>query len=125
MTAPSTNGDDGGGAVGPVSGGGRDGRGRFATGNPGGPGNPLGPAVAKLRAALIEAVTVRDIRAIAKGLVAKAREGDTLAARVLLGYTLGRPVEADLIERLESLEARAAALDGSITHDRAQSTDAA
>ena len=37
--------------------GGRDRSGRFAPGNRGGPGNPLGGKIAKLRAALVEAVT--------------------------------------------------------------------
>lgn len=85
-----------------------DGRGpggRFAKGNPGGPGNPLGGKVSKLRAALVRAVTEEDIRAIAGRLVQDAREGDLGATRELLLRTLGRPVEADLLERLERLEA--------------------
>ena len=84
-----------------------DGRGpggRFAKGNPGGPGNPLGGKVSKLRAALVQAVTEEDIRAIASRLVEDAREGDLGATRELLLRTLGRPVEADLLERLERLE---------------------
>lgn len=90
---PSTNGSDG-----------RDKRGRFAPGNRVGKGNPLAGRVAKLRAALIEAVTPGDVKAIARGLVAKARKGEIDAARLLLAYTLGKPIEADLIERLEKLE---------------------
>ena len=50
--APSTNG--------------RTPRGQFATGNPGGPGNPYARRTAALRSALLDAVTEADIRAIAK-----------------------------------------------------------
>ena len=95
MRAPSTNGGNGSG---------RDGRGRFVTGNGGGPGNPLGPAVARLRAELVAAVTPADVRAIAQALVQQARGGDTLATRILFSYVLGRPLEFDVLERLESLE---------------------
>lgn len=83
---------------------GRAANGRFTKGNPGGPGNPLGGKVARLRSALVAAVTEEDIQAIAARLVASAREGDLAATRELLLRTLGRPLEADLLERLERLE---------------------
>lgn len=84
---------------------GRDASGRFAKGNPGGPGNPLAGRLSKLRSALVGAVTEDDIRQIAEALVAAAKGGDMAATKELLLRTLGRPVEADLIERLERLEA--------------------
>jgi hypothetical protein len=40
-------------------------------------------------------------------LVDAAKAGEPWAVRELLGWTLGRPVEADLMERLEALEALA------------------
>ncbi|HRQ74280.1 MAG TPA: hypothetical protein PLU35_14755 [Phycisphaerales bacterium] len=89
---------------------GRDGRGRFAAGNPGGPGNPYAKRVGELRAALVEAVSAEDVRAIVGKLVEEAKAGDVRAIRELLDRTLGRPVEADLIERIEALEAVAAQL---------------
>lgn len=95
MKPPSTNGHDGGG---------RDGRGRFAKGNPGGPGNPLGAAVARLRAVLVKAVTPARMQKVADALLRLAENGDTDAARLLLSYTLGRPMEPDILERLERLE---------------------
>jgi len=52
---PSTNGDNGD----------RDERGRFARGNPGGTGNPHAAKVARLRSALLNAVTEQDIMDIA------------------------------------------------------------
>lgn len=83
---------------------GRDRNGRFTSGNPGGPGNPHGGQIARLRAALIHAVSEDDVRAIIGKLVEKAKAGDTAAAKVVLERCLGKPVEADLIERLEALE---------------------
>lgn len=90
----------------------RDSRGRFTPGNAGGPGNPLGGKVARLRAALIEAVSEDDIRAIAHGLIEQAKDGDIAAAKELLNRTLGKPTEHDLIERLEALEGIAAKREG-------------
>jgi hypothetical protein len=73
---------------------GRDKRGHFNLGNPGGPGNPYARQVAALRKAMLDAVTAEDIRAVAQALLARAKEGDSAAARLLLSYTLGRPAAA-------------------------------
>lgn len=83
----------------------RDAQGRFLKGNAGGPGNPLGQHVARLRKALLEAVTPQDMRQIAKALLEQAKGGDVQAAKELLLRCLGRPLESDLLERLEQLEA--------------------
>ena len=83
---------------------GRDSSGRFAKGNPGGPGNPMASKVSRLRSALIGAVTEQDIHDIAETLVGLAKGGDITATRELLLRTLGKPVEADLVERLERVE---------------------
>jgi hypothetical protein len=83
---------------------GRDAGGRFAKGNAGGPGNPYAARVAKLRAALLDAVTTEDIEAVARALVRQARQGDVASIRELLSRTLGKPLEADLIERMDALE---------------------
>lgn len=84
---------------------GRDRSGRFTPGNRGGPGNPLAGKISKLRVALVAAVTEDDIREIAHALIATAKGGDVRAVKELLDRTIGRPVETDLIERLEALEA--------------------
>ena len=77
--------------------GGRNAAGRFAPGNPGGPGNPYARRVAALRAALLDAVSEEDLRALARSLVEKARGGDVAAAKLLLSYAVGRPPsEVDL-----------------------------
>ena len=92
---------------------GRDAAGRFTKGNPGGPGNPFAKRVHQLRSALIQAVTEEDIREIVEALVTLAKGGDVAAAREVLSRCLGKPQEADFIERLEHLEeAIAAACEG-------------
>ncbi len=91
--APSPNGPDS-----------RDRRGRFSKGNLGGPGNPHAAQVARLRSALLEAVKEADMKAVARRLVKLAREGDVPAIRELLLRTIGKPLEADLIGRIEAIE---------------------
>jgi hypothetical protein len=92
-TAPSPSGSNGRGAGG-----------RFGKGNPGGPGNPYAARVGRWRATLAETVTDADMQAVAKTLVKAAKAGEAWAVRELLDRTLGKAVEADLIERLEILE---------------------
>jgi hypothetical protein len=71
---------------------GRDPKGRFAKGNPGGPGNPFARHVAKLRSALVQCVTEADIRQIANGLLVSAKLGHLPSIRILLMYVLGKPL---------------------------------
>ena len=70
---------------------GRDSNGRFAPGNPGGPGNPYARQTAAMRSALLGAVTENDLRKVATALVTRAKEGDTTAAKLLFSYVVGRP----------------------------------
>jgi len=85
---------------------GRDGKGRFAKGNPGGPGNPYAKAVGQLRNALLQAVTTEDMATVVRKLIELAKDGNVQAIRELLDRTLGKAQEADLIERIEALEQR-------------------
>ena len=78
-TLPSPNGANGRGAGG-----------RFAKGNPGGPGNPYGRRLAEIRSVLMSAVSDDDLRAIASMLVEKAKGGDVMAAREVLDRMLGK-----------------------------------
>ena len=83
----------------PTDDNGRDGRGRFATGNRCALGNPHARRVAELRAALLSAVTPEDIEAIARVLVKKAKGGDVVAVKELLDRCIGKapaPVVLDL-----------------------------
>ena len=84
---------------------GRDGRGRFARGNRLSKGNPYAVRVAKLRRELLAAVTTKDVREIVRMLVNKARKGDIVAAREILDRCIGKPIEADVEERVERMEA--------------------
>jgi len=79
--------------------------GRFRKGNPGGPGNPHARQVARLRAALLEAITPEDIAAVVRAMIERACAGDVAAAKVILERALGQPIQADLVERIEALEA--------------------
>ncbi len=72
---------------------GRTSNGRFALGNPGGPGNPHGRRSAWLREQLLEAVSDRDMQAVVRALVSKAKAGDIAAIRELLNRVLGRVPE--------------------------------
>src|SRR4051812_28818806 len=70
---------------------GRDGAGRFAAGNKGGPGNPFARQTAAFRKAIRSAVSEQDMADIARVVRAKALGGDLSAARMLFTHTAGRP----------------------------------
>jgi len=84
----------------------RDARGRFAPGNSGGPGRPPAASVHEHRAALVNAVSPDDIRAVARMLVDKALAGDIGAAKLLFERLFGPAQPADVLERIEELETR-------------------
>ena len=70
---------------------GRDGRGRFAAGNGGGPGNPFARRVAELRRNLLDAATDENMRIVAEQLVIRAMAGNLEAIKLLFQYVLGKP----------------------------------
>jgi hypothetical protein len=92
---PSTTGSNGRGAGG-----------RFVAGNRFARGNPHARRVALLRATLLKAVTPEDLREVVLAVLKQAKTGDITAAKELFLRLLGPPVELDLIERLDALEAR-------------------
>lgn len=96
MASPSPNGANGRGP-----------RGRFTAGNKGGPGNPYAARVGRWRQLLAESLTDQEMAAVVDALVKAAKAGQPWAIREVLDRTLGKPVEADLIARLEALEAAA------------------
>jgi hypothetical protein len=78
---------------------GRDAGGRFAHGNPGGPGaiaHERTKRARALRQALHDAVTPEDLAAVARALVDRAKAGDVAAAKELLDRIIGRPLPAAL-----------------------------
>ena len=69
---------------------GRTARGRFARGNPGGPGNPNARRVADLREALLSSIKPKDIQDVASALMQRAKAGEVAAIRELLDRLLGK-----------------------------------
>jgi hypothetical protein len=71
----------------------RDEHGRFVKGNSGGPGNPFARRTAALRQAFSEAVSEDDLKTLAKRLLVQAHSGDVAAAKLVLAYAIGKPVD--------------------------------
>lgn len=78
----------------PSPNGAHDAAGRFVRGNSGGPGNPHGGTVAKLRSAMLQAITESDVKAIVAKLVDQARDGDLKSATLILSY-VGKSVATE------------------------------
>ena len=83
---------------------GHDAKGRWAKGNPGGPGNPFARQVAALRKVILNRLTAEDLLAITEALLAKAKEGSVGAAKLLLAYGIGKPASAPDPDRLDGQE---------------------
>jgi hypothetical protein len=83
--------------------------GQFTPGNAAAKGrrHPYAAHVAKLRAALLQAWGPEAIARVAEALLAAAEQGDVQAARVILAHAVGEALPADILERLEELEAAA------------------
>ena len=78
--------------------------GLFAKNNRGGPSNPFARQTAALRAALVNAVTERDIQDILDILLLNAKAGHLPTIKFLFAYVLGKPkpvVEPDLLDLQE------------------------
>lgn len=69
----------------------RQDKGQFAKGNKGGPGNPHAATVAKLRGAMLKAVTPTAIKRVMNKLIQMAEGGDLKAIELLLNRTCGKP----------------------------------
>jgi hypothetical protein len=89
LTVPPTDTDIGHAPPDPATG--RDASGRFARGNPGGPGNPYYRRQAKLKRALLESITEDDVRSVVQVLLGLARTGDLAAIKLYLHYAAGKP----------------------------------
>ena len=83
---------------------GHEANGRFARGNPGGPGNPFARRVAALRKVIIDNVSEEDLPAITEALKAKAKGGNVAAAKLLLAYAIGKPASLPDPDRLDGHE---------------------
>ncbi|MFO0879413.1 MAG: hypothetical protein U0840_18860 [Gemmataceae bacterium] len=76
----------------------REKSGRFTKGNAGGPGNPFAAQVGRYRALMQECVGPEQMRAIVQALIRAAIRGDVAAARLVLQYAMGKPIEVPLPE---------------------------
>ena len=79
---------------------------RFAAGNKAARprGNPLNRKVQQFRSALLRSISTQDMAEVARKLVQQAKSGDRLAISELLDRTIGRPVQFDVMTRIEALE---------------------
>ena len=82
----------------------RHSNGRFAPGNRAGTGNPFARQVASLRQALLDSVTEADLAEVAQALLARAKQGDVAAAKLLLSYLIGKPEPAPDPDKLDHRE---------------------
>lgn len=82
----------------------RTANGQFAKGNVGGPGNPHARRTAQLRKAFTAAVTPERLQELGDSLMGRAIAGDVAAAKLVLAYTLGRPLDAVDPDRLDENE---------------------
>lgn len=94
----------------PTAANGRSTGGRFAAGNKLAKGNPHAKRVARLRSALLKAVSPADLRDVITALLTAAKGGDVAAARELLQRLLGPTESIDLLDRLHVLEQQLARL---------------
>lgn len=86
---------------------GRDHKGRFAAGNPGGPGNPFVNQVHLLRTAIFSRIKKGELQKVVDALFKSAKDGDIAAAKLILSYAAGTPEvlhrEIDINERERAL----------------------
>lgn len=89
----------------PDSVGGRGSDGKFLPGNHCSKGgNKMARKTRALRSTLLRSVNSKDMRQIIDVLITKAKKGNLIAIREIFDRVLGRPLEADIIEKVEALE---------------------
>src|SRR5687768_7481111 len=86
-----------------TAGNGRGPGGRFGQGNRFAKGNAQARKMARFRAEVLRAVSPEDLRGVVVALIEAAKKGEVSAIKELFDRLMGRPVELDMIERLERL----------------------
>lgn len=75
----------------------------FKKGNAGGPGNPFTKRCNELRVIIYSEVSDEDMRAVVRAVLAKAKNGDSQAAKEIIDRLLGKAKETvELTGELES-----------------------
>lgn len=69
-----------------------------------GPGNPFAARVHELRRTLLDAITPDALHRVVIRMIELAVEGDVAAAKVVIERAVGKPIEPDLVERIERIE---------------------
>ena len=82
----------------------RENNGRFKIGTRGGPGNPHAGKVETLRQKLFEIVTPDRFGKVIEALLNRGEAGDVHACKEIMLRTLGSPLQADLLARIDELE---------------------
>ena len=80
---------------------GRDTKGRFVPGNPGGPGNPFYRRMANARKLLAEWTSEDDLKQVHAAMLKRAKEGDTASAKLIFQYAAGKPETAADPDRVD------------------------
>ena len=80
---------------------GRKANGRFAPGNPGGPGNPYARQVGAMRKMMVYFFNEDRMRELAFILYEKASRGDMAAMKLIFQFVMGKPPEAVDPDRLD------------------------
>jgi hypothetical protein len=80
---------------------GRQANGKFAKGNPGGPGNPHARETARILQLMKSEVSDEDILDLTRKLVERGKEGDVGAIKVIFAYKIGKPQPAPLPDWIE------------------------
>ncbi len=66
---------------------------------------PLAKRTAELRKAMLHSISPVELAVLFRMVLHQAtEEGDLAAAKLIIEYLVGKPVESDLLERLEELE---------------------
>jgi hypothetical protein len=79
----------------------RENNGRFAKGNRGGTGNPFARQTARLRQAMLDAVSPEDMNDVICAMKKKAADGDVPAAKLLMSYCIGKPTAPENPDTLD------------------------
>jgi hypothetical protein len=103
----------------PLASGDREDNGRFAKGNPGGPGNPFAREVAAMRRAFMNRVSARDLEDIADKMVALAKDGNVQAAKFIFSYMIGKPLPSRDPDHLNEHESEVFMGESKITQEAA------